>query len=486
MKILGILSLLLAQILLLSLIDEVKSEAFEDLDEKPDLPEVCQLPSEAGTCVTMERRWFYDAKLKRCRTFVWSGCGGNGNNFRYRGVCERICLGNVSSLNLHTTTRFPRPKRPTHPIKRRTTLIPTTSNPECHLLCRTRCPPGERPIKYLDSNGCNVCACEQIIVKAASASSLLGGMSNEGQVNPPSAANLEKFTGIMAEVMNHTGAEGADELVIGVHGSEDYVLKREFPVSSDVIHPPFSSSLEFGPVFLKFGSRDTPAEEAQSDVDEATKSAGSFTGNEGSHAVETTPSANAKVTISTTTLERPARDSEAEPYDPILISSDLRPREVPIDPTWFLSQSGRSTGSSLLLGGMSPHCSGKERPCRNSCVLKNYMTDENGCQICRCDDPEKPNKNFRFLYIDDAIVKARRMLCSQPPFRGPCSNKLTRWHYDPTIGGCKTFEYGGCRGNENNFYSQESCMEYCTATADDARTDRQKWYKTILGLLKKK
>lgn len=237
---------------------------------------------------------------------------------------------------------------------------------------------------------------------------MFGGMSNEGKVNPPSAANLEKFTDIMAEVMNHTGAEEADELVIGVHGSEDYVLKREFPVSSDVIHPPFSSSLEFGPVFLKFGSRDSPAEEAQSEVDETTKSTGNFTGNAGSHAVETTPGMNAKVTTSTTTMEGLARDSEAEPNDPILISSDLRANEALVDSTRFLTQSGKSTGSSLLLGEMSHQCSGKERPCRNSCVLKNYMTDENGCQICRCDDPEKPNKNFRFLYIDDAIVKARR------------------------------------------------------------------------------
>ena len=319
-----------------------------------------------------------------------------------------LIQGNVSPLNLHTTTRLPRPKRPTQPIKKRTTLAPTTPNLKCHLLCRTRCPPGEKPIKYLDSNGCNVCACEQIFAKATSASSLLDGMSNEGHINSPSTAHLEKFTGIMAEVMNQTAAEGADELVIGVHGAEEYVIKREFPVSSDVIHPPFSSSLEFGPVYLKFASRETPREEAQSEVDETTKSAGNFSGNAGNHATETTPGMSDEVTKSTTTIERPSHDSEVEPYDPVLISSGLRAREGPLDSAQIYSQSGRSTGSSLLIGGMSSLCSGKERPCRNSCVLKNYMTDESGCQICRCDDPEKPNKNFRFLYIDDAIVKARR------------------------------------------------------------------------------
>ncbi|KAL7990141.1 hypothetical protein Chor_010495, partial [Crotalus horridus] len=37
-----------------------------------------------------------------------------------------------------------------------------------------------------------------------------------------------------------------------------------------------------------------------------------------------------------------------------------------------------------------------------------------------------------------------------------------RWYYSPELRLCLTFSYGGCRGNLNNFMTQESCEQACS------------------------
>jgi hypothetical protein len=38
---------------------------------------------------------------------------------------------------------------------------------------------------------------------------------------------------------------------------------------------------------------------------------------------------------------------------------------------------------------------------------------------------------------------------------------FTRWYFDPESDGCKTFTFYGCKGNKNNFASEEKCLEVC-------------------------
>ena len=46
-----------------------------------------------GGCSDSQRAFFWDAAAGRCRPFVFSGCGGNANNFPSAALCESACGG---------------------------------------------------------------------------------------------------------------------------------------------------------------------------------------------------------------------------------------------------------------------------------------------------------------------------------------------------------------------------------------------------------
>lgn len=50
------------------------------------------------------------------------------------------------------------------------------------------------------------------------------------------------------------------------------------------------------------------------------------------------------------------------------------------------------------------------------------------------------------------------------PEVGPCRGTIPRWTFDPTTQTCKTFLYGGCQGNGNNFASSAECSQVCGGT----------------------
>uniref|UniRef100_H2ZQV0 BPTI/Kunitz inhibitor domain-containing protein n=1 Tax=Ciona savignyi TaxID=51511 RepID=H2ZQV0_CIOSA len=45
--------------------------------------------------------------------------------------------------------------------------------------------------------------------------------------------------------------------------------------------------------------------------------------------------------------------------------------------------------------------------------------------------------------------------------RGPCFGRFERWFYDEIDHACKSFTFGGCAGNENNFGTREFCEAVC-------------------------
>ncbi|GIY82051.1 tissue factor pathway inhibitor [Caerostris extrusa] len=55
--------------------------------------------------------------------------------------------------------------------------------------------------------------------------------------------------------------------------------------------------------------------------------------------------------------------------------------------------------------------------------------------------------------------------CDKTKDKGPCEGYIWRYFYDNDLGECRSFVYGGCRGNTNNFSTKEQCAETCIPPA---------------------
>ncbi|XP_035438271.1 kunitz-type serine protease inhibitor A-like [Spodoptera frugiperda] len=75
-------------------------------------PYFCQLTFDYGTCFGQYNRWHWDHISGHCRRRLYSGCGGNQNNFETKQECMANCLTtpnntlNVESLRFTTCIPF--------------------------------------------------------------------------------------------------------------------------------------------------------------------------------------------------------------------------------------------------------------------------------------------------------------------------------------------------------------------------------------------
>ena len=53
---------------------------------------VFKIFSQLGKCRSRLQRFYYDTDIGVCRTFIYSGCQGNGNNFESENECIKTCV----------------------------------------------------------------------------------------------------------------------------------------------------------------------------------------------------------------------------------------------------------------------------------------------------------------------------------------------------------------------------------------------------------
>ncbi|EEC19099.1 salivary protein KUN-5, putative [Ixodes scapularis] len=78
----------------------------------------------------------------------------------------------------------------------------------------------------------------------------------------------------------------------------------------------------------------------------------------------------------------------------------------------------------------------------------------------------QPTMQFIFVMsfvvlVGHALVKEGQKRCTEVMDEGPCRALIPRYFYNMTTEKCETFDYGGCYGNNNNFFDENSCTSTC-------------------------
>jgi hypothetical protein len=87
---------------------QMGADAFK---HKADAQQICSESLQTGNCSQRQARFHFNNKTSRCHEFIYSGCGGNRNNFLHGDECAMLC--HASGINyLSPQPDNPPPQQP--------------------------------------------------------------------------------------------------------------------------------------------------------------------------------------------------------------------------------------------------------------------------------------------------------------------------------------------------------------------------------------
>lgn len=85
-------------------------------------------------------------------------------------------------------------------------------------------------------------------------------------------------------------------------------------------------------------------------------------------------------------------------------------------------------------------------------------------KIVECKSRKELNQQRQCTTRQDCVFdyETAKNVCNMEVDTGSCRGLYKRFYYNPSTQSCEEFEYGGCRGNQNNFLTSELCMTSCS------------------------
>lgn len=74
--------------------EDCSARCIDNIEEEPEQPvdtSKCYQSPEAGNCYESITRWYYNHQDGLCDEFVYTGCGGNENNYASEEECQNAC-----------------------------------------------------------------------------------------------------------------------------------------------------------------------------------------------------------------------------------------------------------------------------------------------------------------------------------------------------------------------------------------------------------
>ncbi|KAM9257789.1 LOW QUALITY PROTEIN: putative Kunitz-type serine protease inhibitor [Morus bassanus] len=113
-------------------------------------PEPCSLAKAVGRCRASIPRWWFNATVGSCQSFVFGGCDGNANNFPTERECRESCVLGGASKKPSITPSRPTPTSPTTS----TAAVPRVTGPCRASFLRWYYSPANRTCRQFTYGGC--------------------------------------------------------------------------------------------------------------------------------------------------------------------------------------------------------------------------------------------------------------------------------------------------------------------------------------------
>lgn len=124
------------------------------------------------------------------------------------------------------------------------------------------------------------------------------------------------------------------------------------------------------------------------------------------------------------------------------------------------------TGQNELEPFRQEHCflQSDTGPCR-ALESRFFYDSQNGvCDVFGYGGCGGNQNNFKSAEECEQNCGNVQNLCSLPSVHGRCQENVTRYYYDARTDACHPFEYSGCGGNKNKFYTLRECESQCQRT----------------------